>query len=74
MARNLILLVCAVLFVVKASLSGINESTTQEIQRFTRGSTRRLMKLIPRLKRLQALNPSPPAEKLAPAAAGQIIA
>ncbi len=39
-----------------------------------RGSARRLTKRVPRLKRLKALNPDVPAEKLVPVAAGQIIA
>jgi len=39
-----------------------------------RGSARRLTKRGPRLKRLKALNPDVPAEKLMPVAAGQIIA
>lgn len=35
---------------------------------------RRLTKLVPRLRRLQELNPSAPTDKLVPVAAGQIIA
>lgn len=45
-----------------------------KIQRTTRGSARRLAKVVPRLKRLQELNPSTPAEKMVPVAAGQMIA
>ncbi len=39
----------------------------------TRGSARRLTKLVPRLKRLKELNPDVPTEQLVPVAAGQII-
>jgi hypothetical protein len=60
--------------IVKASLGKLNEAAIVEIQRTTRGSARRLTKLVPRLKRLKALNPDTPTEKLVPAAAGQIIA
>ncbi len=60
--------------IVKASLGKLNEAALVEIQRTTRGSARRLTKLVPRLKRLKALNPDVPAEKLVPVAAGQIIA
>ena len=60
--------------IVKASLGKLNEAAIVEIQRTTRGSARRLTKLVPRLKRLKALNPEVPAEKLVPVAAGQIIA
>lgn len=44
-----------------------------EIQRTTRGSARRLAKLVPRLKRLRKPNPNLPPEKLAPVASGQFI-
>jgi len=60
--------------IVKASLGKLNEAAIVEIQRTTRGSARRLTKLVPRLKRLRDLNPDTPTEKLVPAAAGQIIA
>lgn len=58
----------------QASLGKLNEPTMGEIQRTTRGSVRRLGKLVPRLKRLQELNPNTPTAKLVPVAAGQIIA
>ncbi len=60
--------------IVKASLGNLDEVAIVEIQRTTRGSARRLTKLVPRLRRLKALNPDVPAEKLVPVAAGQIIA
>lgn len=60
--------------IVQASLGRFNEAAMVEIQRTTRGSARRLAKLVPRLKRLKELNPSTPAEKLVAVAAGQIIA
>jgi DNA transposition AAA+ family ATPase len=59
--------------IVLASLGRTNETTVIEIQRTARGSTRRLTKLVPRLKRLKELNPRTPTEKLVAAAAGQII-
>ncbi len=59
--------------IAQASLGKLNEAAIVEIQRTTRGSARRLTKLVPRLKRLKALNPDVPAEKLVPVAAGQII-
>ena len=52
----------------------LNEAAVVEIQRTTRGSARRLTKLVPRLKRLQELNPGTPTAKLVAVAAGQIIA
>ena len=59
--------------IASASFADLNHSATLEIQRVTGQSTRCLMKLIPRIKRLQTLNPSVPTEKLIPKAAGQII-
>lgn len=59
--------------IAKASLGKLNEATAVEIQRTTRGSARRLTKLMPRLKRLRQLNPEAPTEKLVSAAAGQLI-
>ncbi len=60
--------------ITKASLGKLNEAAIVEIQRMTRGSARRLNKLVPRLKRLKALNPNTPTDKLVSVAAGQIIA
>ena len=60
--------------IARASLGKLDEATMVEIQRTSRGSARRLTKLVPRLKRLQGLNPDKAAEKLVPVAAGQIIA
>lgn len=60
--------------IAKASMAQVNDAAITEIQRTTRGSTRRLTKLMPRLKRLKELNPNTPVEKLVPVAAGQIIA
>ncbi len=59
--------------IAKASMEKLNQATVVEIQRVTRGSARRLTKLVPRLKRLRELNPDVPAEKLVSTAAGQII-
>ena len=59
--------------IVQASLGKTNEATVAEIQRTTRGSARRLTKLVPRLKRLKEINPDMPPEKLVAVAAGQII-
>ena len=60
--------------IAQASLGKVTEATVFEIQRTTRGSARRLTKLVPRLKRLKELNPETPTEKLVAVAAGQIIA
>lgn len=60
--------------IAQASLGKVNEATVAEIQRTTRGSARRLTKLVPRLKRLREINPEAPTEKLVAVAAGQIIA
>ncbi len=60
--------------IARAWLGKLNDAAIVEIQRTTRGSARRLTKLVPRLRRLKALNPDVPAEKLVPVAAGQIIA
>jgi DNA transposition AAA+ family ATPase len=60
--------------IAQTSLGKLEERATVEIQRTTRGSARRLAKLVPRLQRLQELNPATPTERLVPAAAGQIIA
>ena len=59
--------------IARASLGKLNEATMGEIQRTTQGSARRLAKLVPRLRRLQELNPDTPTEKLVAVAAGQII-
>ncbi len=59
--------------IAKASMDKLNQATVVEIQRVTRGSARRLTKLVPRLKRLRELNPETPTEKLVSTAAGQII-
>jgi len=60
--------------IAQASLGKVNEATVAEIQRTTRGSARRLTKLVPRLKRLREINPEAPTEKLVAVAAGQIVA
>jgi len=57
----------------QAFLGKVSEATVAEVQRTTRGSARRLAKLIPRLKRLKGLNPHTAAEKLVSIAAVQII-
>jgi len=59
--------------IVQTSLGKTNETTVIEIQRTTRGSARRLTKLVPRLKRLKELNSGTPIEKLVAVAAGQLI-
>ena len=59
--------------IAQASLGKVNEATVAEIQRTTRGSARRVTKLVPRLKRLKELNPNTSAEKLVSVAAGQIM-
>jgi hypothetical protein len=60
--------------IARASLGQISEATLVEMERTTRGSARRLVKLVPRLKRLKELNPRRPPEELVAIAAGQIIA
>lgn len=60
--------------ITRSSLGHSTEATLAEIERTTRGPARRLMKLIPRLKRLKELNRDRATEKLVPIAAGQIIA
>jgi DNA transposition AAA+ family ATPase len=60
--------------IVNVSLAHMNEVAAKEIERTARGSVRRLAKMIPRLKRLERLNPGTPREKLVPVAAGQIMA
>jgi len=59
--------------ITRASLGHLSEAALAEIENTTRGSARRLVKLIPRLHRLKQLNPSKPTEKLVSIAAGQII-
>lgn len=59
--------------ITRSSLGHASEATLAEIERTTRGSARRLVKLIPRLKRLKEINRDKPTEKLVPVAAGQII-
>ena len=60
--------------IVHSSLGKIREGVTEEIQKTSKGSLRRVNKLTARLKRLQELNPDTLLEKLIPIAAGQIIA
>jgi len=60
--------------IVQTSMGRLNEAAVGEIQRSTRGSARRLAKLLPRLRRLQELNPGMAPEKLVGVAARQIIA
>jgi len=60
--------------IVQTSMGRLNETAMMEIERSTRGSARRLAKLLPRLRRLQELNPGMPPEKLVGVAARKIIA
>jgi len=60
--------------IVQTSMGRVNEAAMGDIERSTRGSARRLAKLLPRLRRLQELNPRMPPEKLVAVAARQIIA
>lgn len=59
--------------IAQASMGKLNSTALEEIERTTRGSARRLAKLVPRLKRLRELNPNKSTEKLVSIAAGQII-
>lgn len=59
--------------IATSMMEQLNESTLVEIQHVTRGSIRRLNKLLPRLQQLRALNPNTPTEKLVRIAAGQIV-
>ncbi|MFQ5723013.1 MAG: AAA family ATPase [Terriglobia bacterium] len=59
--------------ITRTSLGNLNEAAMVEIQRTTGRSARRLVKLVPRLRRLKELNPQTPTEKLVAVAAGQII-
>ena len=54
--------------IVRSSLGRVREGVTEEIQKTSKGSIRRVSKLTSRLKRLQELNPDTPLQKLIPIA------